>query len=303
MAKRDFFIRYLLVIRKLRSTHQADFGEISDYIFQQSVLLDSPIELNIRTFQRDLNEIRSIFGIDVKCDRRTRRYYISDDFQEGFITRMLEAIDVFTSLTQLDSISSQVIFEKGCTRGSEFIFDLLQAIKQKRIITIVHQKYSDEESTLREVEPYALKEFKDRWYLFARDLNDGTLKTFGLDRVQGLAATSGVYASENITEPMQYFKDCFGIIRPTEGKAEEILLSMKPEQAKYIKSYPLHESQEIIEDNVHECVLRLKVFVTYDLVQEIMSMGDMVKVIAPTSLKKELLAQARNIVKLYGIPQ
>jgi predicted DNA-binding transcriptional regulator YafY len=300
MAKRDFFTRYLLIIRKVRRSRKSDFKEIAGYVFQQSELLDKPLELTIRTFQRDLNEIRSIFGIDIKCDRSTHQYYISDDFQEGYITRILESFDVFTSLTQVDNLSSQLIFEKRCTLGSEFIFDLLQAIKQKRVVTLVHQKYYDDESTIRDVEPYALKEFKHRWYLFARDLNDDTLKTFGLDRIQGINVSYTGFSGKDLPDPFLHFQNCYGIIRPMESEEEEVMFSTDPEQAKYLKSYPLHRSQAVQEENGDECIFKLKVFITYDFIRELMSMGDTIKVISPGSLRDALLAQARHMVKVYS---
>jgi len=299
MAKRDFFLRYLLIIKKLRSSQRANFKEISDYIFQQSELIDAPIQLNIRTFQRDVVEIRSIFGIDIRCDRSSTQYYISDDFQEGFIVRILEAIDIFTTLTQLNNISSQVLFEKRCSIGSQYIYDLLQAIKKKRIVTLSHQKYYEVTSTVRDVEPYALKEFKNRWYLFAKDLDDSRLKTFGLDRVNGVFTTEKVFISNKLPDPTQYFQDCFGIIRPTDGEPKEVILSTDPEQAKYLKSFPLHESQRIIKDDDSECVIKLRIYITYDFVQELLSLGDTIKVIAPESLQKELLNYATNMVKMY----
>jgi hypothetical protein len=49
--------------------------------------------------------------------------------------------------------------------------------------------------------------------------------------------------------PNDYFKNCFGVITSEEADPEEIILSFEPLQGKYVKSYPLHESQKIIEDN------------------------------------------------------
>jgi predicted DNA-binding transcriptional regulator YafY len=176
----------------------------------------------------------------------------------------------------------------------------LQAIKKKRVVTLVHQKYDDDESTVRDVEPYALKEFKHRWYLFARDLDDDTLKTFGLDRIQGIHVSHTGFPGKDMPDPFLHFQNCYGIIRPMESVEEEVIFSTDPEQANYLKSYPLHESQAVREENEDECIFTLKVFITYDFIRELMSMGDTIKVISPASLQDALLAQARNMVKAYS---
>ena len=46
-----------------------------------------------------------------------------------------------------------------------------------------------------------------------------------------------------------YHKYCFGIISPNDYKLENVILSFNVFQGKYIKSLPLHDSQQILIDN------------------------------------------------------
>jgi predicted DNA-binding transcriptional regulator YafY len=39
-----------------------------------------------------------------------------------------------------------------------------------------YQKYLENNANKRTVEPYALKEFKNRWYVFVKDTKDGNFK-------------------------------------------------------------------------------------------------------------------------------
>jgi predicted DNA-binding transcriptional regulator YafY len=96
-----------------------------------------------------------------------------------------------------------------------------------------------------------------------------------------------------------YFKHCFGIIRPEDEKPEEVILSFDPHQAKYIKSLPLHESQQIIEENENETVFRLKVFITHDFVMEILSYGETVKIIEPQNLISAIKGIYNETLKQY----
>jgi hypothetical protein len=57
MSKRDYIIRYLFILKKLRSSRVATFNEINDYLQYEFELLDSSRKISLRTFQRDINVI------------------------------------------------------------------------------------------------------------------------------------------------------------------------------------------------------------------------------------------------------
>lgn len=96
-----------------------------------------------------------------------------------------------------------------------------------------------------------------------------------------------------------YFKNCFGVITSNEIGPEEIVLSFEPLQGKYIKSYPLHETQKILIDNETELLIELTLIVTHDLIMELLSYGEEVKVIRPDSLINELKASYQSALNLY----
>ena len=45
-------------------------------------------------------------------------------------------------------------------------------------IRFAYNKFRDDALSVREVWPYALKEFRNRWYILAQDTCDEQLKTF-----------------------------------------------------------------------------------------------------------------------------
>ena len=67
-----------------------------------------------------------------------------------------------------------------------------------------------------------------------------------------------------------------------------MLLSFTPFQANYIKSFPLHHSQQVISENEKECRIKLHVYITHDFVMELLSMGENVKVLKPAGLINEI---------------
>jgi len=188
MSKRASIIRYSLIIKKLRK-YPAKFEEVLDFLALESEIQAYDFNISIRTFQRDLNDIRSIYNIDVKYDKSLKVYSIGNDQQSELNGRMLEAFDTFNALSISDRLSSHIHFEKRKPQGTENLYGLLHAIKNNVQIEFVYHKYYGEELKQRKVEPYALKEFKNRWYLLANDLKDAHIKSFALDRLTDLEIT------------------------------------------------------------------------------------------------------------------
>jgi predicted DNA-binding transcriptional regulator YafY len=298
MSKRESIARYNLIIKKLRK-QPATFGEIADYLSLESELQEYNFNISKRTFKRDLEDISSLYNIDIVYDFSRRVYFIDLDEQPEVNERILEAFDTFNALNISDRLANYIHFEKRRPQGTENLYGLLHAIKNKIQITFSYQKFWEDERTSRIVEPYALKEFKNRWYIVANDLKDKKVKTFALDRLSDLKITNKKFQLPYNFNTAEHFKYCFGIISPNEHLPQKVILSFDPFQGKYIKTLPLHESQEILKDNDDELLVKLTLFVTHDFFMEILSFGENVKVIQPTSLIADLKKSYRNALKLY----
>jgi len=298
MSKRESIGRYNLIIKKLRK-QSSSFSEISDYLAFESDLQEYNFNVSKRTFQRDIEDIRSVYNIDIQYDFSRKVYYIDFDEQPEINERLLEAFDTFNALNITDRLSNYIHFEKRRPHGTENLYGLLHAIKNKVQISFSYQKFWEDEITHRITEPYALKEFKNRWYVLANDLKDKKVKSFALDRLSELEITRKNFHLPNDFNVNEHFKYCFGIISPNEHKPQEVILSFDPFQGKYIKTLPLHESQVILKDNEDELLIKLTLFVTHDFFMEILSFGDNVKVIQPVSLIAEIKKAYENALKLY----
>ena len=119
-------------------------------------------------------------------------------------------------------------------------------------------------------------------------MKDNRRKSFALDRLSNLEITKQGFKFPDDFDVNQHFKYCFGIFNPRDLKPEEIELSFEPSQGKYIKTLPLHESQQILIDNDSELRIKLQVFITHDFLMELLSYGATVKVIEPQSLIQDL---------------
>lgn len=83
-----------------------------------------------------------------------------------------------------------MLFEKRKSRGLHNLQDLVQAIKLHKCVSFIYRKFNDDKGTKKLVQPYALKEFKNRWYLWEMKL---TGKTFYKDIRSGQDDRSANY--------------------------------------------------------------------------------------------------------------
>ena len=121
-----------------------------------------------------------------------------------------------------------------------------------------------------------------------------------MDRLSELEISKKHFQFPEGFDVTQYYKHCFGIVSPEEDQQiQEVILSFDPYQGKYIKSLPLHESQEILKDNDKELLIRLYLFVTHDFLMEILSHGENVKVIQPENLIADLKSTFKKALRQY----
>jgi predicted DNA-binding transcriptional regulator YafY len=306
MSKRGYISRYLLILKKLKAKPYSTFEEIQDYIERQVDFLQMQddsllIGFSKRTFQRDLKEIRNNFGVEIEFSRTLKGYWIVQNETENMnFQRMMEAFDMFNSLNLAQDLKPYVQLENRTPQGTENLYGLLHAIKNKLTIEFSHKKFWEVESTNRTAEPYALKEYKNRWYLIANDLKDQTVKTFALDRLTELHISRNSFVFPLNFDLEEKFRFCFGISNPNGLTPEVIELQFDPDQGKYIKSLPLHGTQEILVDNEMELRISLKLCITYDLIMELLSFGDTVKVIKPPFLVETLKQMYLNALAHYS---
>ena len=298
MTKKEYLWRYILIIKKLRK-HPATFEEINNYLKLESEIQAYHFNVSLRTFQRDVKDISSIFDIEIKCNRSIQQYYIDSEGREEAMERILEAFDTFNALNMTNSLSGFIHFEKRKPQGTENLHGMLHAITNKLQIEFTYHKFWEEEPTHRMLEPYALKEFQGRWYVVGLNLSDQQVKTFGLDRISEFVITGRKFSHPKQFNVNEHFRHCFGIISPIDQELQEVILSFNPFQGIYIRSLPLHESQEILTDNEKELRIRLRVYVTHDFFMEILSHGDSVKVIQPNNLIQDLKSSYRNALSQY----
>ena len=298
MSKLIYFKRYLYVIDRLRS-RPSTFNELQEYVMRKLEKddIDTTFEYSVRTFERDKKDIMTLFGIAICFDRKDKTYSIDEsEIEDQSVTRMIDAFSIHHALQEGNKLSPSVFLEKRKSLGTEHIHGIIHAIQNRYIINFTHQKHWDDESTQRVVYPIAVKESQQRWYLVALEIGSTTVKTFGMDRISHLKITDTKF------KPIAYnvekeFKHALGV--ETYEPAEKVVLEFSKIQGNYIKTFPLHESQRILEETKDTVVLEIFIHTTNDIQMELLKYGSNVKVLSPISLQNAIKKSIAEMSNLY----
>jgi len=266
-------------------------------------LAEKEIYLTERSFERDLKTIRELFFIDVEYNRFKNGYYINtesfSDFSEW--VQVFELVNNYQvlneTLIQLTSNCEYIDFDRSTLKlNPEFLKLILQAIINKQYIQFDYTNYQTNAVKSVVLQSVLLKEFQNRWYVSGCE-DDGLFKCYGIDRITNLVVLSEFF-TPTFKNPKELFDQIIGLTLELDP-LEQIILSFHPLQGKYIKSQPLHSSQQILIEDEIEFRIAIRVIPNYELEEQILRHGERVKVIEPQWLREEIKSRLQKAIHYY----
>jgi len=291
--------RYFLVIEKIRHGKHPSFREIKEYLYQQG------FQIADRTLQRDIEQIRYDFGVEITYDRTRNGYWIDPEASinlESFF-HFMEIVNTAQLLTESlheskDALRHISFGTGGGLEGIENLKPLLAAIRECKIIHFSHYNFATEKTTQYVVKPYLLREYQNRWYVVGIVEKIKKLRIFGIDRISHLVVTPHTYNRDPSLNPSALFKQTIGLVF-SSNSLQEVVLSFTPIQGKYVKTLPWHTSQRVLIDNEQECRISLHVIPNFELTQEILKHGSSVKVVKPEWLAHQVRTVLEEALNQY----
>ena len=153
MSKKQFIKRHLLIINKLKKT-ACSFEDLKRYLQFNSALDEENYDISLRTLQRDIKEIQSLYDIEIKYNRSEGVYEISNILNDVANERVFDSFMVLDTLKLAENFSEEIIFEQRKALGLENVFILLHAIKNGFEIQMYYKKYWESEAVEKMVQPY-----------------------------------------------------------------------------------------------------------------------------------------------------
>ena len=303
MAK-NYFKSYVWLLETLQSRGPLTLKEIKKLWLNCSVNEDGK-ELATRTFANHIASIADIFGIDIKCDRRDNTYCIenTEDLNgRGIRNWMLNALSLKSLLAEGASLHDRIFFDEVPSKD-KFLSIIIQAIRDGKKVEIRYQSYRKPDEDHFVFEPYFLKEFKRRWYLYGYKGDPDGCRMLALDRMITATITSESFTLPKEFSTEGFFGNIYGVRVYPGMRPERVLLKVSPMQTKYFRSLPLHKSQEEIETHEDYSVFSYFLTTDYDFKQDLLSFGKEVEVLEPKTLRTSIKETINQLNTYYDDEQ
>ncbi|MDE6578465.1 MAG: WYL domain-containing protein, partial [Muribaculaceae bacterium] len=280
-------IRYILIIQKLSGKRKYIPGdELISYLNLQMQIRGYAVGLSLRTLQRDIADIASMFEIEIK-NRRGEGYYILEKPINADVRydELLLNFDLLTSLNSSSDATGFIIPEHHRPKGAESIPALIHAIKSSSPLSFEYKLVRKDNKVIKKtVKPYFLKESLGLWYLVAIDETQ-KLRIYAVDRISNLSILPEKYKKDESIDPNRLFQNSYGIWDDEKIPIEEVVLSYSPLDGYFLKATPLHSSQEVLVDNDEEFRIRLSIRITNDFVMALLARSNSWPILNRESLR------------------
>lgn len=301
MAK-NYFKSYIWLLETLQSRGPLTLAQIRD-LWKRSAVNETGNDLPARTFANHIAAILDIFGIEIVCNRRDNTYRIVNEEDmdgKGIRTWMLDALSLNSLLNESAGMKDRIIFE-NVPSSHQFLTTIIQAIRNNQKILVHYQGYTMKQERSFILEPYFIREFKRRWYLYAHTDYNNDIKPhlYALDRMWDVDILPDTFKMPADIDAKTWFKSIYGIRMYDDMTVQKVLLKVYGRQVNYFRSLPLHSSQEEFETHKDYSIFAYNLTPDYDFKQDLLSFGESVEVLEPIGLRESMVNTIIAMISNY----
>ena len=296
MKPAQIFHQYIWIINTLRAYRKLSFEELNQKWQDDQVADGNPLQRS--SFNRHRDAILDMFGIIIDCDKKTYKYYISNKevLSDDSIERWLfSTLTVHGMLADSAAVKERLVLENA-PAGEQYLDIIIRAIRTDRRLRIGYKKFQAE-GYEKVVCPYALKLFRQRWYLLA--LNDeDQMRIYALDRVTMVELTDDAFEMPLYFSPQAYFSEYFGVLTNDTPMAHVIIRAHKW-TPNYLRTLPLHHSQHELVSTPDYADFSFDIRPTSDFLGELLRHSDGIEVLEPLDLREKMRQMIADTLKRY----
>lgn len=336
-ANKNALIRYKTIDRCLRNTGRRwTLNDLVDACSEALGDLENKSDnVSVRTVQGDIQMMRSDkLGYNAPIVVYDHKYYRYSDADYSIMSMplsqndyevMQEAVDMlrqlegFDQFSEMSDVVSRLQDKLSISRnnrkpiihfdsvpdlkGLKLLEPLYNYIVRKQTLKIVYQSFNAKQPSEYILFPYILKEFRNRWFLFGSKAGDMMLYNLPLDRIVSVEAVDDILFCENPDfDSEHFFDDVIGVSKNINDTPRRVKFWASSEQSKYIKTKPIHRSQQLIEENPEDgsCLFQIDVVINFEMYSVFMSYGPGIKIVSPPRAVSFMKEKMRLASSLYG---
>lgn len=294
------FNRYIWLIDLIYSAGYITREEIDRRWSRASLNFDHESMIPERTFHRYKDAIQEMFQIDIRYNK-SRGYYIenTEDIQRDELRQWLIGTFAVENLIGESSELRRRILLEDIPSGQRHLTPIIEAMRDGVKIRIMYQSFHSAEPSTFILAPYCVRVFRQRWYVLGTSEKGKELRLYGLDRILNTERTTTPFVLPENFDAEAFFANGYGVT-VDEHKPEIVRISVDAYQANYLRSLPLHTSQEETERNDDYSVFQYFIVPTYEFIKELLSYGGGLEVLSPEWLRDEIRQEAQTMNKIYN---
>ncbi len=276
MKPAQIFRQYIWIINTLRAYRKLTLEELNHKWIDDGVADGNPLQRS--SFNRHRDAILDMFGIIIDCEPKTYKYFISNKevLSEDSIERWLfSTLTVHGVLADSAAVKERLVLESA-PAGVEFLETIIRAIRTNHRLRMGYKKF-EAEGYEKVVCPYALKLFRQRWYLLA--LNDEEqMRLYALDRVTMMELTDEIFKIPANFSAQTYFSEYFGVLT-TDTPLAHVVVRAHNWMPNYLRTLPLHHSQRELESTADYTDFSYDIRPTSDFLGELLRHSNGIEVL------------------------
>lgn len=217
--------------------------------WQRSTLNDDGEMISRFTFMRWKESAEMVFDLMFVLDEHdSYRYHIVNPEVLDKDTVLNHAFHRFSVDTAMMAvIGGGKLLLSRLAPGAEYAAIVADCIDQRRRLCYDYVKYKYEgipKSVKHyEFEPWCMKLFRERIYVYGRDIASKKDKVFCMDRMHNVRQSDIAYMFPPDEDSILLFRDTYGVTLDRNAKPCRVVLRAYGKLPSYLRSLPLHSSQ------------------------------------------------------------
>ncbi len=189
--------------------------------------------------------------------------------------------------------------------GLSYLKPIFLAIKNKEVLKITYQGFGDTADKEYLFHPYVLKQYNQRWFVFGyNETNDVTRWSIPLDeRLRHFEPLKSAVMKKDETDWNAFFNEMVGVRKQSvtnpDPIAETVVLKFAAHRLQYFKTKPIHPYWDEYAGEGKENQVFFETVINLELIQQLLSYGSDVEVLAPEGLKIKMKQQVEGMLTFY----
>jgi len=237
-------------------------------------IYNQPLSIDEKNFLKKINEI--LTGISGRIEYQ----YLKD---------ILPKLELYQDKKYSELLISYE--ENLFLRNREGLGNLFTAIKNKQTLNVVYKPFDEPEIKMA-IHPYFLKQYNNRWFLFAleeKSKSNGIYPiNLAIDRLEKVENSELAFIPNTDIDFYTFFDDIVGVTKISDTNLTKINFKVTQTLMKYLITKPIHNSQDDFIKNNKFYFSSITVYPNHELFSTLLSFGADLIILGPIEVKQKM---------------